>query len=75
MQNTKRLNESTVEVQCGRCGKTLAVAFTAEQEEKWRAGTLLQKVALNLSLDDREILISGTCGNCWRELFEDEDDD
>lgn len=36
-------------------------------------GTLIQRAFPEMSNDDRERLISGYCGDCWDELFADDD--
>ena len=41
----------------------------------WRNGAYIQDVMSYLSPNQRELLISGTCEDCWKRAFEDEDED
>ena len=34
---------------------------------KWANGALIQRVMPELTADQREILISGTCPGCWEK--------
>jgi hypothetical protein len=38
-----------------------------------RGGTV-QSIFKDLGADERELLISGTCGECWDKLFPKEDE-
>lgn len=68
-----RRTSDRVEVRCTECGEIKSVPFTAAQQAAYAAGGLIQRVAPNLSEDDRELLISGTCGKCFEKLFEGEE--
>jgi hypothetical protein len=37
--------------------------------ERWQAGENIQSVFPDMSLADREIMISGTHPECWNKLF------
>lgn len=52
-------------------GKThsLEINITQEQYNRWKAGELLQNVCPNLSVDDREYLISGSTKEEWDAFF------
>lgn len=56
-------------VDCRICNE----AFTIEADEKdichWQDGALIQDVLGYLSCDQRELLISGTCGACFDKMF------
>lgn len=41
----------------------------------WRAGSLIQRVFPELNADERELMISGTCGECWNIMFAEEEED
>lgn len=58
---------------CQRCNDLLWVAAKAEDFAKWEAGMAVQNAFPYLSADDREILISRTCGKCWDEMFGEEE--
>lgn len=56
------------------CKREFEVPVTEQQLSKWRGGVLIQKAMPSLSPDQRELLISGTCGECWEKMFKEEDD-
>lgn len=64
-----------VSVVCDQCKRMFAVLVEPEDMEKWRNGALIQNAMPYLSADDRELLISKTCGKCFEELFEEEEED
>ena len=35
----------------------------------WENGALIQDALDYLTADERELFISGTCDNCWTEMF------
>lgn len=59
--------------------KTLTVEVTHQQHEDYVSGRkLIQHIFPDMSTDDRERFISGTCAPCWTALFaylDEEDDD
>lgn len=65
-----------IEVRCRECGeyKTLEVDSWAYYEWKERQ-ILAQDAFPHLDADDRELLISNTCGQCWNNLFNEEEPD
>lgn len=59
-----------VTVQCRMCEHQYhVVRVDPEMMEAWIDGKLIQSVMPQLSADDRELLISGTCSSCWESLF------
>jgi hypothetical protein len=56
------------------CKREFEVLVTEQQLSKWRGGMLIQKAMPNLSPDQRELLISGTCGECWEKMFKEEEE-
>jgi hypothetical protein len=43
--------------------------------ERWREGELIQDVFPDMSVNDREMLITGTHPACWDKLFPGEEED
>tara|TARA_R110002020_G_scaffold100122_1_gene237058 strand:- start:218 stop:382 length:165 start_codon:yes stop_codon:yes gene_type:complete len=43
--------------------------------KNWQEGTLIQDALPYLTTDQRELLISATCGTCWDDIFWEEDED
>ena len=69
----------TFDVDCRLCGQTTQVPATVEQltelympRSKRR---LMQEIFPDLSIGDRELLISGTCNTCWQNLYGSEDEE
>lgn len=60
---------SEVEMICIQCRCTYLVRVKTEEYFKWQSGILIQFAMPNLSLDDRELLISHICGPCFDKLF------
>lgn len=53
---------------CGECYKPKELSFDQEDWKRWKAGTLIQDAMPYLTLDERELLISGTCGGCFDKM-------
>ena len=54
---------------CPRCRKITPVEVDLAAYRKWCDGAIIQDVMPELSADDREALISGTCSECWKAMF------
>ena len=54
---------------CMRCGEEVEMMIHKEDVERWKSGTLIQDAMPYLSADEREILISGTCGPCFDNMY------
>ena len=63
-------NPMTLEVDCRMCGKTVNLVIEQEDFKKFknREGAV-QDIFPYLNADEREMLISGICSNCWEKLF------
>lgn len=61
-----------IEKICPCCYEINSVECTKEQFTLWCRGVHIQDAMPHLSVDEREILISGTCPECWGEIFGDE---
>lgn len=59
----------TIIKKCISCNTITTITVTASQHYRWQHGELIQRVMPELSEDDRELLISGMCGNCFDNLF------
>lgn len=56
-------------VECRWCGSSFDIRVSDEQVKRWRDGELIQWAMPELTADERELLISGTCGKCWERMF------
>ena len=66
---------TTISICCPFCHNTTELVVPFEGYKAWQSGELVQNALPELSVDDREMLISGTCETCWDELFKIEDED
>ena len=62
---------------CGVCNKYEVWSLDRQAVESWQGGELIQNAFPDMTMGDRELLISGTHAACWDKLFprEDEDED
>lgn len=60
---------AATEVTCTACKRTFIVHVTPEQIRRWRNGELIQRAMPHLTAAERELFISGICGDCWEEMF------
>jgi hypothetical protein len=51
------------------CGDVNQVTISEAQWWRWQMGELIQNVAPELSPEERELLISGICSECWNKMF------
>jgi len=61
------------EVDCRRCHNSYTVTAKAIDISRWQGGAIIQDVMPYLTDDERELLISGTCGSCFDEMFPPEE--
>ena len=61
------INVSTT---CPCCGGENIVSMTEKQHNEYTAGYKnIQLIFPEWSPADRELLITGICGNCWKNIF------
>lgn len=53
---------------CPGCGNVMVLDVKHSQYVDWQSGTLIQHAFPDLDADDRELLITGLCKDCWSEL-------
>ena len=64
-----------IDVTCWKCNTEHLIFVDREEYENWQNGELIQDALFMLSADEREMLMSGTCGECFDKLFPDQDED
>ena len=64
-----------VKTTCPLCHCDTYLQVDAEEYALWQAGELIQVAMPDLTADEREMLISGICPECWDSLFSDEDEE
>lgn len=55
-------------LECRLCRRTFTVECNGEDYQAWLDGALAQDVLGYLTADERELLISETCGECFDNL-------
>ena len=64
-----------LEPTCQHCGTTVQIPVIGPDYDRWKNGELIQNAMPYLSADEREILISGTCGPCFDRMFGEGEDE
>lgn len=60
---------------CSFCGLVKYVTVDIAGLEKYRAGAFIQDAFPRMPADVREMLISGTCPECWEKYIKPLDDE
>jgi hypothetical protein len=61
---------------CAKCGKEFTIEATDEQFKMLQSHAYhIQDIFPEVSPDIRELFISGICGECFDDLFKDEEDE
>lgn len=60
----------TAKITCMMCQKVHEIQAPEEEFQAWESGVLIQRALRSLTDDQRELLISKTCGPCFDKLFE-----
>jgi len=61
-----------VKTRCPECKNQSTVSVDPKGYELWRGGELIQIALPSMSNDDRERLMTGICGGCWKKYYTDE---
>lgn len=64
------MSKVTIERTCRMCGKHRTMEVSEKGYYLWYHGALIQDALPELSLDDRELLISGICSECYDKVFQ-----
>ena len=62
----------TIFKECVQCGKTVIIEnITPLQFNELKQGNRrhIQDILYNIPKEERELFISGVCGECWGEMF------
>ena len=63
-------------VGCRMCGNTETVEVCSDNLKAWQQRNMLAQEAFpDLPRETLEMMISGTCGTCWKEMFGTMDDE
>lgn len=58
-----------LEIVCPFCGNSFVLSVDEDDYLAWRGGMLVQDAFPYLSAEERELLISGICPECWEKTF------
>jgi len=62
--------DDVAEVRCRQCGVSYSIMYNREDMLDWLSGSgYIQDLMPYLSSGERELFISGTCDNCWQNMF------
>ena len=61
--------KTTMWTTCQVCKNQVEMQVHVEDVTAWENGELIQNAMPYLSADEREVLISGTCGPCFDKMF------
>ena len=67
------LNYFVDSLPCPICNESATIEITPDKLYAYNQGAMAQDVLFGYTPDVRERFISGTCGKCWDELFEEQD--
>ena len=62
-------------LRCGVCSGKQSMFVDPVDLMIWESGTPIQTAMPYLTADEREMLISHTCGWCFEDLFSEEDEE
>ena len=60
---------------CWRCDSDHVIQAPVSNLLAWQGGELIHTALPMLSANDRELLISNTCGDCWDDMFGESEDE
>lgn len=60
-------------LRCRMCPHAETVSVDMEAYYRWQDGELIQRALPTLTRDQAELLISQTCGACWKKMFPPEE--
>jgi len=59
---------------CAGCGESITILITPEAMELYKQGGYVQDVLKGFTPECRERFVSGICGECWKTLFGNEEE-
>ena len=58
-----------IQATCRKCKVSAEMPVNRQDVADWREGKYIQDAMPYLSADEREILVSGICGDCFDKMF------
>lgn len=69
------MQKITVETYCPMCHQFHYVEVNERDFYAWQSGKLAQDAFPYLTAEEREMLISGICSDCWDKMFGEEEEE
>lgn len=66
---TKFKEPIVIKVSCVQCGKEFEIKVELKDWYDYNHGKLVQNAFPYLTPDERELFLSGICGECWNKMF------
>lgn len=60
----------TIKTTCGFCQEEKSITVSESGYNLWKQGTLIQDALPELTTEERELLMTNTCGHCWKQIFD-----
>tara|TARA_B100000519_G_scaffold50424_1_gene40728 strand:- start:891 stop:1100 length:210 start_codon:yes stop_codon:yes gene_type:complete len=57
------------EIKCNTCDEAKSVEINPNDLRRWKEGELIQEAMPYLDASQRELLVSGLCGECFDRIF------
>lgn len=61
-------------ITCRKCGKTFEFPTFREDFERFEKGEHIQYVLPYISPEYRELMLSGYCPECWKEIMDSDEE-
>ena len=68
-------NRRPMSVSCCHCGAEHSLMVNPEDIIRWQSDEYIQDCMGYLSAAERELLISQTCDDCWKNMFGSDEDE
>lgn len=70
-----QMTTEIVDLVCTHCQTVVPVSIDLEAFQAWKNGLLIQDAFPLLTADEREMIKTRTCGDCWDKMFPEEEFD
>jgi len=61
-------------ISCRECQQIKFVEASEDGVKKWQQGELIQRALPELTAEEREMLISRICPECWNKMFKEDEE-
>jgi hypothetical protein len=67
-----KMSTETVDLVCGRCQTVVTLSIDLDAYHAWKNGALIQEAFPTFTTDERKMIMTRTCGDCWNDMWNDE---